>query len=106
LEKIKCNTSYRKVLVASSKASIEYAARSPFIEESVMFEALLIGAYNGWGYNVSENTSLSSVSAIWRVESSAKAVKISSASVMWSRKFCCFNPLIDLWFFTLKPVHS
>lgn len=74
LEKIKCNTSYCKVLVASSKASIEYAARSPFIEESVMFEALLIGAYNGWGYNVSENTSLSSVSAIW-VESGEEVLK-------------------------------
>jgi hypothetical protein len=36
------------------------------------------------------------LAAIWRVESSARAVKINSASLMWSRRFSVLSPLICL----------
>lgn len=74
LEKIKCNTSLCKVLVASSKTSLEYAARSLVIEDAPIVEALIIGFYNGFGYNVSENVPLSPISATW-VESGEETLK-------------------------------
>ena len=46
------------------------------------------------------------LSAICRVESSARAVKINSASVIWSRKFCVSSPLRSLCCLTLTPDHS
>ena len=38
--------------------------------------------------------------------SDASAVKISSASLMWSRRLWVFRPLIFLCAFTLTPDHS
>ena len=46
------------------------------------------------------------VSAICRVDISASAVKTSSASLMWSRKFSCFKPLIFLCPLTETSDHS
>lgn len=47
-----------------------------------------------------------SLSAIYLVDNSANAVKISSASLMWSRRFWVLSPFKFLWPITLKPVHS
>jgi hypothetical protein len=38
------------------------------------------------------------VSAIWRVESSARAVKMNSASLMWSRRFWVSSPFNSFQF--------
>src|SRR3990172_575410 len=46
------------------------------------------------------------VSAICRVDSSARAVNISSASLIWSLRFCVFSPFIFLCFFTETSAHS
>ena len=47
-----------------------------------------------------------SLSAICRVDNSANAVKINSASLMWSLRFCDLNPFRFLCSFTDKSVHS
>lgn len=46
------------------------------------------------------------VSAIYLVDNSAKAVKINSASLIWSLKFCDLRPFKFLCCFTLSPAHS
>lgn len=54
----------------------------------------------------SRRPSALSLSAICLVDNSASAVKISSASVIWSLRFWAFSPLTCLCFWTVRPVHS